>query len=123
MIIKKHTIKGIKGQTVLYTYEVEELENVIKIQNLFFLSPAGEIQIDEIQVELEREELDKYLEVRVFVDKREYPVEILEVYASAEVETEFIGVEGDVILTAFIPADENQEILIDYKEVIDESEN
>jgi len=125
MIINKHTIKGVKGQTVIYSFNVIENNGNIVIKNLHFESPIGFLDIDEdFVIDLTREEIDKIINVKVFVDNREYPIEIEEIYIGAERdEVEVIGLEGDIVLSIYIPADETQEIIIDYKEVIDDNKN
>jgi len=125
MIINKHTIKGVKGQTVIYGFDVIEEADSIVIRDLHFESPVGILDIEEdIVVNLVREEIDKIINVKVFVDNRKYPIEIEEIYIGAERdEVEIIGLEGDIILIVLIPADESQEIIINYKEVIDDSKN
>ena len=121
MIINKQTIKGKLGETVIYSFIVEEGENKIIIKNLSFSSPIGEIRTkDDIVVDLVREELDKIVEVSVFVDDREYTIEIEEIYVGAKREDKIIGLEGDIILVAYIPKiSAAEEVLVSYKEVID----
>ena len=125
MIINKHIIKGVKGVTVIYNFDVIENTDNVVMRNLHFESPIGMLDIKEdIIINLIREEIDKIINVKVFVDSREYPVEIEEIYEGAEKEeVEVIGLEGDIVLSIYIPADETQEIIIDYKEVIDDNKN
>lgn len=122
MIINKHTLIGKQGETVIYSFDVIENGNQIIIRNLNFNSPVGELIGDEdIIIDLVREEVDKHLQVEVYVDDREDDIIVKEIYITAEVEPVIIGLEGDIILTGYIPSDTNQEITINYKEVINDN--
>jgi len=122
MIFNKHTIKGLKDKTVIYNFDIEESSTGIIIKDLYFESPVGKKQLEGIQVDIEREEINKVVNIKVFVDSREDDVVVDEIYEGAEVKSEYIGLEGDIVASIFVPADVNKEVVVDYKEVIDENQ-
>jgi len=127
MNLQKLSIKGEKGQTVCYTinnFRFDPAENKLKWDAFRFFTPEGP-QIDEEgvkyfyvaadEVALERDNLlNKVILVKA---TRDNGTEVLEILEGAEMETVTIGLEGDIIISAFIPANTRQEIAVNYKEV------
>lgn len=129
MILNKHIIHGRKGKTVCYElpdFHFDTSDNKLKWETFRFYTPLGDntdeqgfhyfdVPADEALVERDND-LDKNLDIIV---TKGNGVEILEVFDGAEVETITIGLEGDIIVSGFIPASPHEEIVFDYKEVTD----
>lgn len=129
MILNKHTIKGKRGKTVCYflpnfRYDINDK---LKWDSFRFYTPEGDQTDDEgfkyfdvpgEEILLQRDvNLNKIL--MIIITKNE-GTEILEIYEGAEMELLSVGLEGDIVVSGFIPSDPQQEISINYKEVIDE---
>ncbi len=123
MKIYEQKIKGVKGKTVIYTYDLFENKEKIIIKNLTFNNPYGEIKYKTpIRIKIIREDVDKSINVKVFLSKEREKLIIEEIYIlDPDINTEQIkGNEGDIILTVFIPSDVNKDIEIYKKEVKNE---
>lgn len=128
MKLVKHEIKGSLGQGVVYQLNglcSNQESNNLQWNSFRFYTPQGkqtdqhgfhyfDVPADSIPVERD-DTLDKILIIMVTQDKG---IEVLEIFAGAEMETTTIGLEGDIIATVSIPANEEQEIMVNYKEVI-----
>jgi hypothetical protein len=125
--LTKHTIKGKIGSTVVYrlaNLRFDESDNKLKWDSFRFYTPLGNrvdekgykffaVPADEIPIERD-DILDKELAV-IITEKN--GVEAVEIFEDAENETISIGLEGDIVVTGFIPADPQKEIELHYKEV------
>jgi len=126
MNLIKITITGKKGKTVNYSPQFQENENALSWESFRFYTPVGGAVDAQVfnyydvpagQVQIEREEIPKTL---LIIVTQERGVEAMEIYQGAEATMEpvIIGLEGDIIATGRIPADVQEEILIQFKEVI-----
>lgn len=126
MNLIKITITGKKGKTVNYSPQFQENENALSWESFRFYTPVGGAvdaqgfnyyDVPAGQVQIEREEIPKTL---LIIVTQERGVEAMEIYQGAEATMEpvIIGLEGDIIATGRIPADVQEEILIQFKEVI-----
>lgn len=129
MILNKHVIRGKKGKTVCYSlpgFRFDTSDNKLKWEAFRFYTPLGEsiddngynyfdVPADEALIEREYD-LNKEMDILVTKDNG---VEILEILAGAEMEGINIGLEGDIVASGYIPSSTHQEIVFDYKEVID----
>lgn len=127
MFLEKKTIKGEKGKTVCYSIQnlrFDSSDNRIKWDTFRFYTPEGneidsqgfnyfDVPADEVLIERD-DTLNKYIMIIVTKDTG---TELLEIYEDAEMEAVTIGLEGDIIVYGFIPADTATEITISYKEV------
>lgn len=129
MILKKHTIQGRKGKTVCYSlpnFRYDGSDNKLKWDAFRFYTPLGHIADNEgfrffnvmgEQILLRRDErFNKELNVRI---TQERGIEVFDVPEGTETDSFATGLEGDVVITAFIPADPDDEITVDYIEVTD----
>ncbi|MCP5105082.1 MAG: hypothetical protein GY950_16965 [bacterium] len=127
MIINKSTIRGVKGTTVCYTLENFRFDNSdgqIKWDAFKFYTPLGDLTDDEgfkyfdvpaDDVPIDRDaDLSKGLMVMVTKDNG---IEAIETLEGAESDMVSIGLEGDIIVSGYIPSDPGEDIIIDYKEV------
>lgn len=128
MIFEKVSIKGKKGQTLIYTLNnvrFDEVDQKLKWDNTRIYTPLGDlddnglkffdIQADEVLIERD-DVLTK--EIRIFMTITK--VEAIEIYEGADMESTDLGLEGDLVIFGTIPAG-TEEIRINYKEVYDDS--
>lgn len=127
MQLNKLSIKGKKGKTVCYKLENFRFDlddDKLKWDAFRFYTPEGEqtdeegfsyfdVPADEVPI-LRDDSLNK--EFMILVTKNE-GVEFLEVLEGADMQGFSIGMEGDIVVSGFIPANPGEEIFIDYKEV------
>jgi hypothetical protein len=127
MILNKHTIRGKKGSTVCYTipnFHFDINDNHLKWDDFRFYTPLGEsmdeegfryfdVPADEVLIERD----DTLTKDLIIIATQEEGVEVIETLEGAEGEVITIGLEGDIIVSGTIPASEEEEITIDYKEV------
>lgn len=129
MRINKQIIVGEKEKSVCYNvknFRFDEGDNKLKWDDFKFYTPAGpkkdnrgfhffDVPADEVTIKRD-DALNKSLMVMVTRDRG---IEAVEIYEGAEAENISIGLEGDIVITGFIPADPMVEITVDYKEVSD----
>jgi len=127
MQLIKHTIHGKKGSTVCYSisnFRFDSSDETIKWDAFRFYTPKGDktdeqgflyfdVPSDEVSITRD-DDLNKMLVVLVTVGNG---VEAIETFEDDEGEPITIGLEGDIIISSFIPVSPLQEIIIDYKEV------
>lgn len=127
MKLNKHLIQGEKGKTVCYTVPdltFDESRHTIQWGAFRFYTPEGNLEdnegfrffnvpADSVSV-VRDEDLDKNL---LIMATRENGVAALELYAGADHDPIILGLEGDIFISAHIPALREAEIVIDYKEV------
>jgi hypothetical protein len=127
MVLTKNTVKGKKGKTVSYTLpnlRFDITDNKLKWDAFRFHTPEGnqtnnegfkyfDVPADEVLIERD-DTLNKQLIIKITRDSGTEAIEILE---GAEIEAIIIGLEGDVVAAGFIPANLEEEIIINYKEV------
>ncbi len=127
MIVNKHTINGKLGSTVCYTLpniRFDNSDNCLKWDSFRFYTPEADkiaengfayFDVPADQVLIERDEsLNKHL--LVFITKSQ-GIEAIELLQGAENESNNFGLEGDIVISVTIPAVQNEEIIINYKEV------
>lgn len=127
----KNSIKGKKGKTVCYTFNLEITENTIiniKWEPWRFYTPEGNLveaesgckyfEVQALNEDFNRETIDKEILIGVKYET-ESTINVIERYQGSQEENPFqiYGLEGDIVLTGIIPADPEQEIQIEYKEV------
>jgi hypothetical protein len=127
MILNKHTIRGKKGSTVCYSlpnFHFDSNDNHLKWDDFRFYTPVGEsmdeegfryfdVPADEVLVERD----DMLAKDLMIIATQDEGVEVIETLEGAEGEVITIGLEGDVIISGTIPAVDEEEVVIDYKEV------
>ena len=130
--LEKQTIIGKKGITVVYSianFRFDVNNNKLKWDQFRFYTPEGSSTetIDGIEYKfftvsaeeylLERHvSLDKNLMVITEVGK---PTKAIEIEDGATGEQITLGLEGDIIISGYIPTDPTVDIEIKYKEVTD----
>ena len=124
MNILKKIISGCKGKTVFYSVPDVKIENDTLLFGAFrFFTPAASLQDTEgnfyfdvpgDSVSVWREACDYDLFVRV----QEAGTEAVKVYNGYEPEHHDDGLEGDVIIHAFVPADLSSNIEVIHKEIV-----
>jgi hypothetical protein len=127
MLLSKHIIQGKKGHTVCYTLEnfrFDSSDNMLKWDAFRFYTPLGgsidgegfnyfDVPAEAIPIERD-DTLNKDL---LIIATNDNGVDVVETLEGANGEDFSIGLEGDVIVSGFIPAAVEEEIVIDYKEV------
>jgi len=128
VILIPRVIKGQKGKTVIYKLENFRFDedNKLKWDNFKFYTPVGDkvengfnyFDVPGGEILIEREsDLDKYV---MIVIRKEEGIEWYEEFDGASGGADLsIGIEGDMVVIGFIPADENENVEIMVKEVID----
>ena len=125
-------IAGKKGKTVCYTLqnlEITEGTSInIKWDSWRFYSPEGNLtepetdfkyfEVQALNEVITRESIDKEILIAVKYET-ESTINVIERYLGSIEEIPFTlnGMEGDIVLTGIIPADPEQEIQVEYKEV------
>jgi hypothetical protein len=129
MKMEKMMIKGKKGHTVCYSlpnFRFDSETNQLKWDAFSFYTPLGELldedgfryfNVPAEELLIQRDDnLDKELVVMI---TKENGIEAVEILQGAIPDSINIGIEGDIVLSGFIPADTNEEIVFHYKEVTD----
>jgi hypothetical protein len=129
MILKRVTIHGRKGETVCYSlpnFRYDGIDKKIKWDAFRFYTPLGQIADNEgfrffnvigKQILMQR---DKSFNKELFVKiTQERGIEVFEVPEGTETNSFATGLEGDIVVTAFIPTNPIDEITVEYKDVID----
>jgi hypothetical protein len=124
MIIQMKTVQGKKGETVCYSipnFAYNEASSSLSWDTFRFYTPEGildeggykyfEVEEDEVLVER-----DMSLNKALFVIAKSTGVEAIEIYEGTSANIS-MGLEGDIIITGYIPADTGVEIQVEYKEV------
>jgi hypothetical protein len=129
MTLKKVTVLGRKGKTVCYSLSnlrYDSIDNKLKWDAFRFYTPLGHIADNEGlrffnvmggQIQLQRDEcFNKKLYVRI---TQERGIEVFEVPEGTEKNSFATGLGGDIVVTAYIPANPDNEISVEYRDVTD----
>lgn len=125
MIITTRTIRGAKGKTVAYSIPWTQTETAIAWPEWRLYTPEGPevepetghryIPVDAGSVGFSRDaELDKDCLLLVTAAG----VELVEILEGAQVDPISVGLEGDIVATATIPADTTAPVVVTIKEVV-----
>jgi hypothetical protein len=119
-------IKGTKGVTICYKIENIRIENgVLKWDSFYFYTPEGDLTnangikyfiVPAKEYTIPDRDPLVDIEIEIIVTKNG-GVEPTAFFAGTTNQPFSIGLEGDVIVTGYIPADTNVEIEITAKEV------
>ena len=129
MIVKKQIIRGRMGRTVCYSmpnFRFDRSDNKIKWDAFRFYTPLGNIADSEGTrffnvmggaIPVHR---DRWVNKQLFVKiTRNRGIETFQVPGYAKINSRAATLEGDIVVTIFIPTDPGEEITVLYKEVTD----
>ncbi len=125
--LRKHTVHSQKGKGVVYTLtniRFDQKDNKLKWDAFRFYTPPGNLTDDDgykyFEVGAEEYLLERGLKNKRLIIKVDMynGLNAIECDSDAERDGIIMGLEGDIIIRGFIPADAGRDITIDYMEVL-----